>query len=290
VNSEFKQVQPPEGINSSKEHPLKEFFLLLIGLLLILVVAIVALSAFAHAVAPYIPFSAEQKFANAFVNIGNKKESDSDIEIEHYLQAMAEEIAKIEQLPKDMPITVHYIDADTVNAFATLGGHVFFFRGLLEQLPNENALWMVMAHEIAHIKHRHPIKALGRGVMVGSALAIVNLSIGSGVTGGALNEAGLLTVLNFSREQELQSDETAIIALAQRYGHVKGADSLFNVLANASEGNYQQPDFFSSHPHTTNRIEYIYHLAEVNNWKTTGQINELPKLFDEWIKSDEHKE
>jgi predicted Zn-dependent protease len=29
-----------------------------------------------------------------------------------------------------MSITVHYLEAETVNAFATLGGHIVFFRGL----------------------------------------------------------------------------------------------------------------------------------------------------------------
>ena len=61
---------------------------------------------------------------------------------------------------------MHYDASDTVNAFATLGGHVVIYRGLLEKLPNENVVAMVVAHEIAHIKHRDPVAALGRGVAI----------------------------------------------------------------------------------------------------------------------------
>ena len=38
-----------------------------------------------------------------------------------------------------------------------------FFKGLVERLKSEQALAMVMAHEIAHIVNRDPITALGRG-------------------------------------------------------------------------------------------------------------------------------
>ena len=48
-------------------------------------------------------------------------------------------------LPKDMSITVHYSTDKTVNAMATLVGNIIIFQGLIDVLPNENALAMVMA-------------------------------------------------------------------------------------------------------------------------------------------------
>lgn len=50
---------------------------------------------------------------------------------------------------------------------ATPGGHVIIYRGLLEKIPNENTLVMLLGHEIGHIKLRHPVKALGKGVVIG---------------------------------------------------------------------------------------------------------------------------
>ncbi len=281
---EYKQVQPPEGINTSKEHPLKEFGLLLAGVLLIVVVAIVSLSYAAHLLAPFIPFSAEQKMADMFSSqLKDEPIASQDAEVTRYLQSLADRLAKAEELPATMPITVHYIDAETVNAFATLGGHVFFFRGLLENIPNENVLAMVMAHEIAHVKYRHPIKSLGRAVITGTAIAVVSSAAGGNIIADVLGETGLLTALKFSREQEQKSDKTALQALAHVYGHVEGANTLFDVLEQAHQGARQAPEFFSSHPHTDNRIENIAAMAKMHNWPTRGDITPLPAQFSDWL-------
>lgn len=285
---EFKQVQAPEGINTSKEHPLKEFSLLLAAILLFVVVAIVSLSFAAHLLAPFIPFSAEQKMADMFSSqIKNEQVVSDDVAVTRYMQSLADRLAVAEELPEDMSITVHYIDDETVNAFATLGGHVFFFRGLLESIPNENALAMVMAHEIAHVKYRHPIKSLGRAVITGTAIAVVSSAAGGSIISDVLGETGLLTALKFSREQEQQSDETALKALAKVYGHVDGANVLFDVLEDAHKDKMQPPEFFSSHPHTENLIENIMAMATANNWLTTGDVTLLPTQFSDWISKTE---
>ncbi len=209
-----------------------------------------------------------------------------DSDTTRYLQSLADRLAEAQQLPEEMTITVHYIADDTVNAFATLGGHVFFFRGLLESVPNENALAMVMAHEIAHIKHRHPIKSLGRAVVVGTATAVVSSAVGGNIASQVLGNTGLLTALKFNREQEEESDETALAAVARLYGHVGGSDTLFEVLKKAHEHEAQPPEFFSSHPLTNNRMDNIAVLAQEQGWPLTGALTPLPADFKHWLQQD----
>ena len=283
MSLEYKQVQPPEGINVSMEHPLKEFSFLLISVLLLFVVAVTTISFAVHLLSPLIPFSAEQKIAKVFVDKVNKEYPNENIEITHYLQTLADSLTKVEGLPGDMSITVHYIDSDTINAFATLGGNLFFFRGLLENVPSENALQMVMAHEIAHIKHRHPIKALGRSVIISSVIAFLNISVGNSVMGNIFGDAGLLTALQFSREHEEQADETAMAALVKLNGHIGGADSLFEILRESNSESLQLPEFFSSHPHMENRVANFSLMAEQHGWQTSGPLTALPAQFNEWI-------
>ena len=256
--------------------------------MLFVVVTIVSLGFAAHLLAPFIPFSAEQKIANLFSGqIKTQPEAPANIAVTRYLQSMAKRLAVAQSLPDEMKITVHYINDETVNAFATLGGHVFLFRGLLQRTPNENALAMVMAHEIAHIKYRHPIKSLGRGVITGTAIAVVSSTVGGDIVSDVLGEAGLLTALKFSREQEQQSDETALNTLAKVYGHVEGANTLFDVLEQVHEADSLPPEFFSSHPHTGNRIENITAMANKYNWSTTGVITPLPSQFVSWLENKE---
>ena len=186
-----------------------------------------------------------------------------------------------------MNIKVHYIANDTVNAFATLGGHIVFFRGLLKKLPNENALAMVMAHEIAHIKHRHPISSMGRAIIISIAIAAVAGSTDNSTLGNILGDTSLLTALSFTRDQERDADNTALASLATQYGHTQGSKSLFEIFQSyEKENNISTPEFFSSHPVTKDRINNIDRLSEKQNWKNRGELTKLPGDFQSWLETD----
>lgn len=67
-------------------------------------------------------------------------------------------LASVER--KGVVYDFHTIDDPTVNAFAIPGGHIFFYRGILEKprrLENEAQLAGVLAHEINHVDRRHTI-------------------------------------------------------------------------------------------------------------------------------------
>lgn len=246
-----------------------------------LVLILVLLSDF---IVDYIPFSWEQQLSIPFSDPDNADSSEQAAKpIEVYLQALAERLSAAQNLPEGMLIKTHYIDDKTVNAFATLGGHVFFFRGLLEKLPNENALAMLMAHEIAHVKFRHPIRSLGRGVVVGLLMSLISSSIGDAIMQGFVNEAGYLTVLKFGRDMEAESDEAALAALLSLYGHLEGADDLFRVLQR--EYDDKEPfEFFSTHPLTDDRISNIRNKArQQRQIAAVNELTPLPEAFSNWV-------
>ncbi|UCE88515.1 MAG: M48 family metallopeptidase, partial [Pseudomonadota bacterium] len=143
-------------------------------------------------------------------------------------------------------------------------------------------LAMVMAHEIAHVKHRHPIRSLGRGVVVGLSVALVSESLGSALLDQVIGEAGYLTALKYSRDHENEADATALAALESLYGHVDGADDLFEVLQREASAD-QPPEFFSTHPQTEVRIARIH--ARLPRRGGTGDygLQPLPTKFDNWI-------
>ena len=66
---QYENRQVPEGINVSQEHPLKEFFVLLFGLTLIIIVAAFVLALMAESLAKRIPFSVENQIAASFSNL-----------------------------------------------------------------------------------------------------------------------------------------------------------------------------------------------------------------------------
>ena len=175
---------------------------------------------------------------------------------QEYLSTLGQNLASHQNLPKGMSITIHYVNSDVVNAFATLGGHIFIHRGLLEKIPHENALAMVIAHEIAHIKYRDPILSASRGLTIGLALALLTGGADSPVAQQLPGNIAMLTALSFSRGQEEKADDEALETLVSYYGHVAGASALFEVLQE-EHGASEPPVFLSSHPVTEARINNI---------------------------------
>jgi len=250
----YENPQLPEGINYSTSHPLKELMILLAGATVIVVVLALAISLAAGWLATKIPFATEQRWVKSFVEqLPETEKAPRHQAAQLRLQAMVDRVAQLQDLPADMKPTLHIINDTQLNAFATLGGHVFITCGLLKKLPNENALVAVLAHEVAHVKHRDPLVALGRGVAVMLALGTLSgLGDGSAV-GRQLQGAGLLTALSFSRDQERAADDTLLHTLTGWYGYTEGAADLFDVLANES-AKHEPPVFMSTHPATAERI------------------------------------
>ena len=224
-----------------------------------------------------VPFEYEQRMGSGLL-----PDEVVDGEIPGYIQSLTQRLAAEMNLPDGMTVQARYSDEPVVNAFATLGGQLVVYRGLLERLPNENALAMVLAHEIAHVKLRHPLRSLGRGVVL--AVAIAALSGASGNTLGNLvvGEAGTLTALRFSRDQEEAADAEGLRAVVALYGHGTGARELFRVLLEEEKSaplGAPPVDFLRTHPLGEGRIETLVELAREHRWSLRGDATALPSFI-----------
>ena len=283
---DYSNPEIPEGINTSKEHPLKEFFILLTGILAVIIVAVVIISFMAEKLAVHIPYSVEKDL----ISENDLFIDDENPEVVAYLKNLSDKLIAHMDIPADMDITVHYMDQDIENAFATLGGHIYIYRGLLQLLPNENALSMVVAHEIAHIKHRHPIIAMGRGVVIGLFLASIAGFSGDHFVGQIVSDAGIITLLTFNRDQERDADVTALTAVAGHYGHIAGSQDLFDALLKLEKKHpLNPPEFFRTHPLSEKRIEHIAWLAQKNNWNMEGEITPIPENILQLLKETDEE-
>ncbi len=265
--AQYSNPDIPEGINFSAEHPLKEFAWLGGGLLLATGLLIVVFGWLGHFAGALIPFETERKWA---MPIAEHFADDSDPQTLAYLRQLSDRILTAQPLPEGMTIEVHYSDSDAINAFATLGGHVIITHGLLQAMPNENALAMVLAHEIAHIRQRHVIRALGRGVLTSLALSLIGGGSGADAVGGMLGQAGFTAALSYSRANEREADHLALQALHALYGHVGGAEAVFEALQ--LHGRRAPPEWFSTHPDNHSRIETIRQTAEQYGWPANGPM------------------
>ena len=279
--SAYENPQIPEGINVSPTHPLKDFTLLLGGVSALIVVAVLALSFAAGYLVRFVPFEQEQALASS-IDADWLKQSHSadDKRREQYLRALGEQLAAAMDLPAEMRIAVHYSSDDTVNAMATLGGNIVVFQGLIDTVDSENALAMVLAHEIAHVGHRHPIVAMGRGFTVMLALSALS-GVGDGMIQQWVGSMGMLPMLAFSREQEEAADADALQALLRVYGHAGGAATFFEHVAEQS-ALPEPPALLNTHPDTDARIARIRDFEQAHIRPDEQALKPLP----DFLKSD----
>jgi len=268
--------QPPEGINSKSSSGLAELTRLLVGLGLVAALGSAALVAAVGWLAPYIPFAWEEALAGDVVPVESTPHADAQTE----LRALADELTTAAELPSGLAIRVHLSDQATPNAFATLGGHIIVTRGLVEAVSSENALAMVIAHEIAHVAQRHPIQALGRGAVLQLVWSVLAGTTGQAAVEQVLGRAGLLSLLSFNREMERSADRAALATLQRHYGHTQGAAAFFRQLQERA-GRAAWADFLRTHPHPSERLEAIEAHASGQSGELTPLSEPLRALGDE---------
>lgn len=255
---EYRNPKIDNDVNLVAHHPFKTFLKLFTMAAVLAVAIIVLLNFTTELLLRFVPFKFETAMSDRF-EITRVEPSDEQV----YLQSLADRIFAQVQSPEKMRIRLHYSQEDTVNAFATLGGNVFFFRGLVEKLKSEQALAMVMAHEIAHIVNRDPITALGRGLSTAIILSAVFGSSDNALIRRFIGSGEMLTSLKYSRDDETRADEDGYKWLYKLYGHGCGSEELFALFENLHpDDEHQVAQFFITHPYASSRLARIKELQK----------------------------
>lgn len=290
----YENRNPPEGINTSEHKPVREFLRLTVFALIAIAVLGVMLNYTGSLLGGLLPFRTElwmtQRVDRIMREAGepspfqDSTEQGAEHPLQQYLQSLADRVESALELPDPIVITLHYSDDEVFNAYATLGGHVFLFKGLLKHLPHENALAMLMAHEFSHVGQRHMAKSVGGGL---------TLAAGSSLLLGAaafenrfFSMASALASTRFSRGMETEADTYALLAVNKLYGHINGADDLFELFVDFRDDDQADllDTFFSTHPLDDSRIKAIAEQAAANNWLSSGALTPLPDEFSDWMK------
>ena len=264
---------PAEGINSSDEHPLREFAWLLTAALVTLALTVLLVGWAARWLAPRLPFAVEMALAERIID---KPATAHSAARSAALQALAGRVAARMQLPQGMSVLPTWESAPIVNAYATVGGRIRVYQGLLDKLQSEEALAALLAHEIAHVKHRHVAANVGRGLALAMLLGVVSADAGAAAAETLLGSATGLALLSYSREQERQADEEALAASVALYGHGRGLVELFIHLRPAAAVEDASLALLRTHPVTQERIEAVQARAQEAGWLLAGASTPLP--------------
>ncbi|MBR1839104.1 MAG: M48 family metallopeptidase [Prevotella sp.] len=149
-----------------------------------------------------------------------------------------------------------------VNAWCMPGGKIAVFEGLLPVTQTEDALAIVLGHEIAHAVAKHSAEQLSKQYkqQVGQQIAgsVLGAVIGSNAANIAtwVGQQGLqLQNLKYSRDHENEADHMGLIFAAMAGYDPQVAVSFWQRMA-ASSSN-KQSELFSDHPSDAKRIANI---------------------------------
>ncbi len=148
-------------------------------------------------------------------------------------------------------------DDNTLNAFATPGGYIYVYTGILKYLDSEAALAGVLAHEIAHAERRHATQNLTSYYGISMLMSLV-----LGESPGELAQiaANLLTGLTFlanSRAFEDEADDYSIRYLMSTRFYPGGVKFFFEKMRDDKLIDSQPSKiktFLSTHPDPIDRI------------------------------------
>jgi predicted Zn-dependent protease len=171
---------------------------------------------------------------------------------EHGLQA--------QHIEKSFDWEVNLLQSDQVNAFCLPGGKMAVYTGLIPVAQNDDAMAIVMGHEITHALLRH-----GAQRMTEQKLAQIGQMAGamSGMDQQQMQAVmavyGYGRALPYARKQETQADEMGLMLAAAACFNPEEAIPLWERMGQAGGGE-APPEFASTHPNPGTRIQNLQAL------------------------------
>lgn len=158
------------------------------------------------------------------------------------------------------------VDDPQVNAWCMPGGKVVVYTGLLPMANGEDGLAVVMGHEIAHAVANHGNERMSQELLtnVGGMALATALSTQSAETQqlwmsvyGAGTQYGAL--LPYSRLHESEADHLGLVFMTMAGYDPATAVTFWERMA-APKNGQSPPEFMSTHPSDTTRINNIKQL------------------------------
>lgn len=243
-----------DNVNVGKSNVGIEFIILISGIAALLFALYIFADAIGNFFIDRMSDETQMKIENAFSYSINPivENRDKDIEV---LENIRDEIVPLDKkLQGKSKFPIYKIDKKEINAFVTPNGTIFFTKGLLKEIKDEEVLTFILAHELGHYAHRDHLKTISRQIIISAVISI--FSVGNNNLDITINSISDLNSLNYSRKQEKEADLYANKIVYKLYGRNTGAIEFFKFL----EKKDKMPEYlqyFSTHPSTKQRLKLI---------------------------------
>ena len=202
--------------------------------------------------APLVPYRLQAKLGRTVLG---------ELTTGHTLCTGAEGLAAINGLANRLartgelghPVQVTMVKGGPVNAFTLPGGYLVFYSDLIDKAVDGEEVAGVLAHEIGHAVHAHPMKGMARQFGVNMLLSL--LTGGYSDLGTLGSGGGLLLALRNGRAFEREADATGIRLLEKRGLRADGMSRFFaELMKHEPSDPALSLGIWSDHPPTAERI------------------------------------
>jgi Zn-dependent protease with chaperone function len=154
-----------------------------------------------------------------------------------------------------LPLHAAVIRREEANAIALPGGHIYVFKGLIDQADNVDEVAGVIAHELGHVANRDGARA----ILQATGLSLIfGILLGDFVGGGAVVLASeSLLKSSYSRGAESRADDYAVKAIQTAGGDPRALGRFLARIA----GKTRSGSIFLDHPATPDRVARIDAIA-----------------------------
>jgi len=181
-----------------------------------------------------------------------------------YLRSLAESIRPLmANADRYRRVTIYLADSPRCDARSFPGGHLVFFRGLLEAAQSEAALIGMLGHELAHLDRGHVLARARRVKLAEQAFSGKNPGMSPEQFFAAGTAAARLWTRPFRPEYELAADRDGA-----RWAYLAGYDprELAELFLRAGQrdpgARLPLPGFLQSHPPPESRHRAILELYD----------------------------
>ena len=204
--------------------------------------------------------------------------------VENYITNLGNRLLAESKPIFDFRFTV--IKNSGINAFATPGGYVYVFRGLINLVETESELAGVLAHEIAHVNARHIAGMAEKSGKI-SIATLAALLAGALFGGGGQATAAIAAMtmatathmsLRYSREHEEEADRLGMAYLVQGGYEGKATVDLLKIMRRYEFYSSSIPSYFFTHPGTDERIRYLDGMLQTTYRQQRGKESILGGL------------
>ncbi len=200
----------------------------------------------------------------------NKKLSDYDSRVKEVrdvgnkIKQAVEKFYQKKGLSKELEMyqwEFNVVDDNIVNAWCMPGGKVVVYTGILPITRDNAGLAVVMGHEIAHALAKHGNERISQAMLAQFGGMTLDMALSQKpqetrkIFLAAYGVGSGLTLLKYSRNQEIEADKMGLIFMAMAGYNPELAIDFWKRMSTI--GGQKPPEFLSTHPSDETRIKLL---------------------------------